>query len=180
MLFESASLSPQGRLEAIERLFEELARRKGGVPPEPGHVPVAVLEAYGAWETPLRHRLEAAFTSATDRRLRCRLRALERSLNALPSELMAALAAEPADNWPAFYRALMRLHAQVSNTLPDIDPEEYAAELRRTVELAAAVSEHSLVCINAAGLFTLLLMQVELERQHPSRPPKRRRRRRRR
>lgn len=178
MLFESTSLSPQGRLEAIERLFEELVRREGSAPPEPGHVPLAVLETYGAWETPLRHRLEAALAGATDRRLRCRLRALERMLNALPAELMAALAAGPSDNWPAFYRALMLLHVQVSNTLPDIDPEEYAAELRRTVELAAAVSEHSPVRISAAGLFTLLLMQVELERQHPSRPPKRKRRRR--
>lgn len=166
MLFERAKLTPAGRLEAIERLFESFARREQGVP-EPGHVPVEALEAYGAFETPVRHMLEAACARTKDRTLLRQLRKIERELNALPESLMATLCAEPKENWLDFYRRLLNLHKLMAEVNGDTDPEEYEGLLRRMAVLAGTVSRHSRVRIEAPACFTLMLMQVELDRQHP-------------
>lgn len=166
MLFDHQVLTPQGRLVAMERLFEQHARREGELL-DHGHVPVAVLEAFGAFETPLRHMLEAAVAHATDRTQVAQLRKIERTLNALPDALMGTLCAEPSEDWLGFYRRLIELHNLTTDTNAELDSEEYEAMLQRMVLLADTVSRHSRVRVEAAAAFTLLLMQVELQRQHP-------------
>ena len=174
MLFERTSITPQGRLDTIEHLFEQVARRDT-VPPEPGHLPVEVLEAYGAFETPVRHVLEAAFSRPRPRAALLPLRRIERALNALPESLMGALRTGPQDNWLDFYRRLINLHRLIGDAHPDVSPDEYAAMLQRMVTLADTVSRHSPVRMEAGAVFALLLMQVELERQHPKRKKTRKR-----
>ena len=171
MLFEHRQLTPQGRLEAIERLFEQHARREGEVL-DHGHVPVEVLEAYGAFETPVRHTLEAAVAHTKDREHAAQLRKIERTLNALPDALMGSLCAEPGGDWLGFYRKLIELHNLITDTAAELDSEEYEAMLQRMVLLAESVSLHSRVRVEAAAAFTLLLMQVELQRQRPKKPKK--------
>lgn len=175
MLFEHQVLTPQGRLEAMERLFEQFARREGEVL-DHGHVPLEVLEAFGSFETPVRHTLEAAVSHAKERNHVAALRKIERTLNALPDALMGTLCAEPGENWLGFYRRLIELHNQITDTAAELDSEEYAAMLQRMVLLADTVSRHSRVRMEAASAFSLLLMQVELQRQQAKkRKPKQRR-----
>lgn len=179
MLFEQNTLTPQGRLVAIEQLFEQLAQREG-TPPDAGHVPVAVLEAYGAFETPVRHMLEAAFTHTKDRTTLSRLRKIERALNTLPEALMTTLRTGANGNWLVFYRRLIELHGLMTDAETEPDAEEYGAMLHRMAVLAGLVSRHSCVTMEAEQAFTLLLMQIELRRQqHPKRPRKRARKKRR-
>lgn len=175
MLFETQVLTPQGRLVAMERLFEHHARREGDLL-DHGHVPVAVLEAFGAFETPVRHAMEAAVAHAKDRTEAAALRKIERTLNALPDALMASLCAEPGEDWLCFYRRLIELHTLITDTKAELDSEEYEAMLQRMVLLADAVSRHSRVRMEAAAAFTLLLMQVELQRQRPKKPKRKARR----
>lgn len=176
MLFDHQVLTPQGRLVAMEQLFEQHARREGELL-DHGHVPVDVLEAFGAFETPVRHTLEAAVAHTKDRTHAARLRKIEKTLDALPDALMGTLCAEPGEDWLGFYRRLIELHNLITDTAAELDTEEYAAMLQRMVTLADTVSRHSRVRIEAAAAFTLLLMQVELQRQAPKkakRKPKRR------
>lgn len=175
MLFEHQVLTPQGRLEAMERLFEQCARREGELL-DHGHVPVEVLEAFGAFETPVRHALEAAVAHTKDRSHAAQLRKIERTLNALPDALMGTLCAEPGENWLGFYRRLIELHNLITDTAQELDSEEYEFMLQRMVQLAECVSRHSRVRLEAASAFTLLLMQVELQRQKPKKPKKKARR----
>lgn len=175
MLFDHQVLTPLGRLEAMARLFEQHARREGEVL-DHGHVPVEVLEAFGAFETPVRHALEAAVATTKDRSHAAQLRKIERTLNALPDALMGTLCAEPGDNWLAFYRRLIELHNLITETASELDSEEYEHMLQRMVLLADTVSRHSRVRVEAASAFTLLLMQVELQRQHPKKPKRKPRR----
>ncbi len=175
MLFDTQVLTPQGRLVAMERLFEQQARREGELL-DHGHVPVEVLEAFGAFETPVRHALEAAVSRTKERTHAAQLRKIERTLNALPDALMGSLCAEPGEDWLGFYRRLIELHNLITDTHAELDTEEYAAMLQRMVTLADAVSRHSRVRVEAGSAFTLLLMQVELQRQRPKkakRKPKR-------
>lgn len=175
MLFDHQVLTPLGRLEAMARLFEQHARREGDVL-DHGHVPVEVLEAFGAFETPVRHALEAAVANTKDRSHAAQLRRIERTLNALPDALMGTLCAEPGDNWLDFYRRLIELHNLITDTASELDSEEYEHMLQRMVLLADTVSRHSRVRVEAASAFTLLLMQVELQRQHPKKPKRKPRR----
>lgn len=175
MLFDHQVLTPQGRLVAMESLFEQLARREGDLL-DHGHVPVEVLEAFGAFETPVRHMLEAAFAHTKDRALAAHLRKIERALNALPDALMGTLCAEPGEDWLGFYRRLIELHNLVTDTTAELDHEEYQGMLQRMVMLADSVSRHSRVRVEADSAFALLLMQVELQRQRTQktkRKPKR-------
>lgn len=175
MLFDHQVLTPQGRLVAMEKLFEQHARREGELL-DHGHVPVEVLEAFGAFETPVRHTLEAAVSHTKDRTLIARLRKIERTLNALPDALMGTLCAEPSEDWLGFYRRLIELHNLITDTAAELDSEEYELMLQRMIMLADSVSRHSRVRMEAAAAFTLLLMQIELQRQRakkPKRKPKR-------
>lgn len=175
MLFDHQVLTPQGRLVAMEKLFEQHARREGELL-DHGHVPVEVLEAFGAFETPVRHTLEAAVSHTKDRTRIARLRKIERTLNALPDALMGTLCAEPSEDWLGFYRRLIELHNLITDTAAELDSEEYELMLQRMIMLADSVSRHSRVRMEAAAAFTLLLMQIELQRQRakkPKRKPKR-------
>lgn len=176
MLFDHQVLTPQGRLVAMEKIFEQHARREGELL-DHGHVPVEVLEAFGAFETPVRHALEAAVAHTKDRAHIASLRKIEKTLNALPDALMGTLCAEPSEDWLGFYRRLIELHNLITDTAAELDSEEYELMLQRMVMLADCVSRHSRVRMEAAAAFTLLLMQIELQRQRPKkdkRKPKRR------
>ena len=78
MLFEREELTSQGRLLVLERLFEQAAAR-GGAAPEPGHVPVDTLHAYGEFETHVRYLLEAAACQENTLYRKARLKKLENS-----------------------------------------------------------------------------------------------------
>lgn len=169
MLFERTALTPQGRLQALVRHFEQTARRAAPVPAE-GHVPLETLEAYGNFATHVRYLLESA--APETREQKARVSKIERMLNALPQELMATLPTGPEGNWMAFYRRLIQLHGLILEAEIPLEEEEYATFLQKMVQLAEAVSCASAVEVKAASMFTLLLLQVELQRQ---RPKKRRR-----
>lgn len=175
MLFDHQVLTPQGRLVAMEKIFEQHARREGELL-DHGHVPVEVLEAFGAFETPVRHTLEAAVAHTKDRTHIARLRKIEKTLNALPDALMGTLCAEPGEDWLGFYRRLIELHNLITDTAAELDSEEYELMLQRMVMLADSVSRHSRVRMEAAAAFTLLLMQIELQRQRPKKAKRKPRR----
>ncbi|MBO5683730.1 MAG: hypothetical protein J6R92_02165 [Akkermansia sp.] len=171
MLFERETVTPQGRLAAMEELFARVAKRSDAVH-EPGHVPVEALEAYGDLETPLRYMLEAASAGCKDRSRMAQLRKVEKCLNALPEALMTSLSAGPEENWLCLFRQLLQLHTMLTDAGIGTDAAEYASLLQKMVQLAEKVSQAAAVEISPASMFTLLLMQVEMQRINP---PRRRR-----
>lgn len=168
MLFERETVTPQGRLAAMEELFARVAKRSDTVY-EPGHVPVEALEAYGDLETPLRYMLEAASAGCKDRSRLAQLRKVEKCLNSLPDALMTSLSAGPDGNWLCMFRHLLQLHTLLTDTGIGTDAAEYATLLQKMVQLAETVSHAAAVEISPASMFTLLLMQVEMQRIHPRR-----------
>ncbi len=171
MLFERETVTPQGRLAAMEELFARVATRSEAVH-EPGHVPVEALEAYGDLETPLRYMLEAAAAGCKDRTRLAQLRKVEKCLNTLPDALMTSLSAGPGENWLCMFRHLLQLHTLLTDSGIGTDAAEYATLLQKMVQLAEKVSQAAAVEVSPASMFTLLLMQVEMQRINP---PRRRR-----
>lgn len=176
MLFERTAMTPQGRLQALVSHFEKTARRDAPVP-EAGHVPLETLEAYGDFATHVRYLLESAAPQSKEQKTL--LTKIERLLNALPHELMEALPTGPEGNWMAFYRRLLQLHGWIMEAEIPLEEAEYATFVQKMVALAENVSRHSAVEVNAASMFTLMLLQVELQRQRPAkrrRPARRKKR----
>ncbi len=176
--FQREQVTPQGRLQALESLFAELARREG-VAPVHGHVPVDILEAYGEFNSRLRFLLEAEDNRNSDPARHRQLKRIERELDALPESIMESLTASPQENWLGFYRRLVHLHNMLEDAQPELDAEEYATIIQKMVQLASRVSQASCVEINAASMFSLLLIQVELHHQEESqRKPRKKKRKR--
>ncbi len=178
MLFERETVTPHGRLAAMEELFARVAKRRDTAH-EPGHVPVETLEAFGDLETPLRYMLEAASAGCKDRARLSQLRKVEKSLNNLPEALMTSLSAGPDENWLCLFRHLLQLHTLLTDAGIGTEAGEYATLLQKMVQLAERVSQAARVEISPASMFTLLLMQVEMQRiNHPRkrRKPARKRR----
>lgn len=171
MLFERETVTPQGRLAAMEELFARVAKRKD-TQYEHGRVPVEALEAYGDLETPLRYMLEAAAAGCKDRARLAELRKVEKCLNTLPEALMTSLSAGPDGNWLCMFRHLLQLHTLLTDAGIGTDIAEYSTLLQKMVQLADKVSQVATVEVSPASMFTLLLMQVEMQRLNP---PKRRR-----
>lgn len=178
MLFERETVTPHGRLAAMEELFARVAKRRDTAH-EPGHVPVETLEAFGDLETPLRYMLEAASAGCKDRARLSQLRKVEKCLNNLPEALMTSLSAGPDENWLCLFRHLLQLHTLLTDAGIGTEAGEYATLLQKMVQLAEKVSQAARVEISPASMFTLLLMQVEMQRiNHPRkrRKPARKRR----
>ncbi len=171
MLFERETVTPQGRLAAMEELFARVAKRSDAEH-IPGRVPVEALEAFGDLETPLRYMLEAAAAGCKDRTRLAQLRKVEKCLNALPEALMTSLSAGPEENWLCMFRHLLQLHTLLTDAGIGTDAAEYSTLLQKMVQLAEKVSQAAAVEISPASMFTLLLMQVEMQRINP---PRRRR-----
>lgn len=168
MLFERETVTPQGRLAAMEELFARVARRSG-IPHSSGHVPVDALEAFGDLETPLRYMLEAAAAGCKDRTRLAQLRKVEKCLNTLPDAVMTSLSAGPEENWLCMFRHLLQLHTLLTDAGIGTDAAEYSTLLQKMVQLAEKVSQAAAVEISPASMFTLLLMQVEMQRINPPR-----------
>ncbi|MBR2145483.1 MAG: hypothetical protein IKK73_08135 [Akkermansia sp.] len=168
MLFERETVTPQGRLAAMEELFARVARRSE-IPHSPGHVPVDALEAFGDLETPLRYMLEAAAAGCKDRTRLAQLRKVEKCLNTLPDAVMTSLSAGPEENWLCMFRHLLQLHTLLTDAGIGTDAAEYSTLLQKMVQLAEKVSQAAAVEISPASMFTLLLMQVEMQRINPPR-----------
>ena len=147
----------------MEELFARVAKRSNTVH-EPGHVPVEALEAYGDLETPLRYMLEAAAAGCKERTRLSQLRKVEKCLNSLPDALMTSLSAGPEENWLCMFRHLLQLHTLLTDAGIGTDAAEYATLLQKMVQLAEKVSRAAAVEISPASMFTLLLMQVEMQR----------------
>ncbi|MBQ3240367.1 MAG: hypothetical protein IJB00_04190 [Akkermansia sp.] len=167
MLFERKPLTPQGRMQTLESIFEQVARRPGETPAV-GRVPLRALEAYGDFETHLRYVLEANAATA-GRERRSTIRRVERALNTLPDALLTSLPAGPDNNWLCFFRQLVQFHRLLTEAEIGLEQEDYTNIVLKMVQLAEAVSECSSVTVNAASMFALLLLQVELHHQHPHR-----------
>lgn len=167
MLFERKPLTPQERMQTLEAIFEQVARRPGEAPAA-GRVPLRALEAYGDFETHLRYVLEAGAAHAGKDR-RATIRRVERALNILPEALLTSLPAGPENNWLCFFRQLVQFHRLLVQAEIGLEQEDYTNIVLKMVQLAEAVSECSSVAVNAASMFALLLLQVELNQQHPRR-----------
>ena len=163
MLFERETVTPHGRLATMEELFARVARRETTTY-EPGRVPVEALEAFGNLETPLRYMLEAASSGCKDRTRLAQLRKVEKCLNTLPDALMTSLSAGPEENWMCMFRHLLQLHPLLTDAGIGTDAAEYSTLLQKMVQLAETVSQAAAVEISPASMFTLLLMQVEMQR----------------
>lgn len=167
MLFERKPLTPQERMQTLEAIFEQVARRPGEAPAA-GRVPLRALEAYGDFETHLRYVLEAGAAHAGKER-RATIRRVERALNTLPEALLTSLPAGPENNWLCFFRQLVQFHRLLVQAEIGLEQEDYTNIVLKMIQLAEAVSECSSVAVNAASMFALLLLQVELHQQHPRR-----------
>lgn len=163
MLFERETVTPQERLATMEELFTRVARRKDRNPQQ-GRVPAQALEAFRNLEIPLRYMLEAASAGCKNRSRLAQLRKVEKSLNTLPEALMTSLTAGPEENWLCMFRHLMQLHTLLTDAGIGTDATEYATLLQKMVQLAETVSHAAAVEISPASMFTLLLMQVEVQR----------------
>ncbi len=179
MLFEREQLTPEGRLRALESLFGQLAQRPGGAPKR-GVVPVDILEAYGDFNAHIRFLLEAAASQGCDAVRARHLKRLSHELDALPESIMDTLPAGPKENWLNFYRRLIHLHNMLEDAQLGLDEDEYSSLILKMVQMAERVSTASAVDVNAASMFTLLLIQVHLHRQDESkqRQPRRKKRKR--
>ncbi len=164
MLFEREQLTPAGRLQTLEQLFAQLARRPGEAPKH-GYVPVDILEAYGDFNAHIRFLLEAAANKGGDAARVRQLRRVERELDALPESIMDTLPAGPEENWLNFFRKLIQLHRMLEDAQLDLDAEEYRSLILKMVQMADCVSKASAVEVNAASMFALLLIQVHLHHQ---------------
>lgn len=164
MLFEREPLTPQKKLDTLTRLFHQAARR-GKVCVLSGHVPVAVMEAHGELDAHVRFILEAASRRAPERELQARLRKIEKLLDSLPEAIMTALPAGPDENWLCLYRRLVQLHGLLREDM--LDAEEYAVIVQKMAALAGEISRVSAVEVNGASMFTLLLLQVQLQECAP-------------
>ncbi len=180
MLFEREQLTPQGRLQALESLFGQLARREGDAPKR-GYVPVDILEAYGDFNAHIRFLLEAAASQGGDPARVRKLKRIERELDTLPESIMDTLPAGPGENWLNFYRRLIQLHNMLEDAQLGLDGEEYRSLILKMVQVAECVSRASAVEVNAASMFTLLLIQVHLhhEDEGKRRKPRKKKRKRR-
>ena len=168
MLFERETVTPHGRLAAMEELFAKVAKRSDAAL-APGRVPVETLEAFGNLETPLRYMLEAAAAGCKDRTRLAQLRKVEKCLNSLPEAIMTSLTAGPEENWLCMFRHLLQLHTLLTDAGIGTDAAEYSTLLQKMVQLAETVSQAAAVEISPASMFTLLLMQVEMQRINPPR-----------
>ncbi len=171
MLFEREQLSPLGRIQVIEAIFSKMARRPN-TDGEPGRVPLEILEAYGDFNAHTRFILEATACQPGDRERHRQLRKIERELDALPACIMETLPAGPTENWLGFYRRLIHLHEMLEELHLDLDAEEYSSLIQKMVQLADSVSRAGAVEVNAASMFTLLLIQVHLHRREDARSRK--------
>lgn len=168
MLFERETVTPHGRLAAMEELFAKVAKRDDAAL-APGRVPVETLEAFGDLETPLRYMLEAASAGCKDRTRLAQLRKVEKCLNSLPEAIMTSLTAGPEENWLCMFRHLLQLHTLLTDAGIGTDAAEYSTLLQKMVQLAEKASQAAAVEISPASMFTLLLMQVEMQRINPPR-----------
>lgn len=161
-------------MQTLEAIFEQVARRPGEAPAA-GRVPLRALEAYGDFETHLRYVLEAGAANASKER-RATIRRVERALDTLPAALLTSLPAGPENNWLCFFRQLVQFHRLLVQAEIGLEQEDYTNIVLKMVQLAEAVSECSTVTVNAASMFALLLLQVELHQQRPRRQRTTRRR----
>ncbi len=168
MLFELEPLTPQQEADMLCRFFAEAATRNREAP-EPGHVPVDVLEAYGDLNTHLRYMLEAIAGQHRDRETRLRLRRITAMLDALPSDIIATLPATTSDNWTLAYRKLIRLHRLLCELNLGLDAQEHTIILQQMAHLAERISLASAVEISAGSMFALLLIQEHLNHTRPVR-----------
>lgn len=168
MLFERETVTPHGRLAAMEELFAKVAKRSDAAL-APGRVPVETLEAFGNLETPLRYMLEAAAAGCKERTRLAQLRKVEKCLNSLPEAIMTSLTAGPEENWLCMFRHLLQLHTLLTDAGIGTDAAEYSTLLQKMVQLAEKASQAAAVEISPASMFTLLLMQVEMQRINPPR-----------
>ena len=168
MLFERETVTPHGRLAAMEELFAKVAKRSDAAL-APGRVPVETLEAFGNLETPLRYMLEAAAAGCKERTRLAQLRKVEKCLNSLPEAIMTSLTAGPEENWMCMFRHLLQLHTLLTDAGIGTDAAEYSTLLQKMVQLAEKASQAAAVEISPASMFTLLLMQVEMQRINPPR-----------
>ena len=168
MLFERETVTPHGRLAAMEELFAKVAKRNDAAL-APGRVPVETLEAFGNLETPLRYMLEAAAAGCKERTRLAQLRKVEKCLNSLPEAIMTSLTAGPEENWMCMFRHLLQLHTLLTDAGIGTDAAEYSTLLQKMVLLAEKASQAAAVEISPASMFTLLLMQVEMQRINPPR-----------
>lgn len=176
MLFEKEELTSKGRLLVLERLFEQAAARSGTAP-QPGHVPVETLHAYGEFETHARYLLEAAASQQNTTVRKARLKRLEKALNALPDTLMASLPVGPGGNWLAFYRSLTKFLSLMDEAEIALDEDEYTTFIQKLIQMAGSVSDASAVKVDGGSMFALMLIQNEMLRSRkPKRKPRRKRR----
>lgn len=175
MLFEREALTPRRKLDTLTRLFHQFSERKGECARD-GHVSVAVMDAHGELDARLRYILEAASRRSPSREQHARLRKIEKLLDSLPEAIMTSLPATADENWMCLYRRLVELHRLLKEDL--LDAEEYSALVQKMATLAAEVSRESAVSINGASMFTLLLLQLQLEECSPRRKRRPRKRKR--
>ncbi len=176
MLFEKEPLTPQGKADVLARLFCSVATRVSASEQQHGSVPREVLEAYGDLSTHVRFMIEAAAHVKRNNETKKQLRKIEKLLDALPECIMHSLEVGPNGNWMQLYRKLVQLHGLLEDALPTPDAEEYTAILQKLIRMAETVAEHAAVHINAASMFTLLMMQVHLHKYSPSKKKSPRRR----
>ena len=169
MLFEREPLTPKGKANVLTGIFAEVAGRSASDKSAQGVVPREVLEAYGDLSSHVRFMIEAAAHTQLSKEAHKNLRKVEKLLDALPECIMQSLKASAMSNWMLLYRKLEQLHGLLEDNLPAPDADEYYAIVRKLVRMAETVATHASVQINAASMFTLLLMQAHLHKYAPTR-----------
>lgn len=163
MLFEREQLTPVGRLKVMNSLFAQIAAKEGAES-EAWHVPHEVLYAYGELNAHVRYIMESVGGARS-----AALRKAEKLLDALPESIMTSLHAGPEENWLCMYRQLVVLYEQMEEIGVEVDEDDYVSILQKMLRLVEHVSAAGRVEVNAASMFTLLLMQVHLHRHSPVR-----------
>ncbi len=176
MLFEREPLTEQGKIQVLNRIFNRVSRRKGASPPAPGHMPPAVLMAYGDCANHINYIIESLKNADLSRSQKLKLRQVEKLAATLPNAMATSMTASPWENWLCLCRHLLRAMEGMEHLGWKIDQDEYETLTSKIIQLVSTVSQASVVEVNAASMFTLLLMQKVLQRRR-RRTPKRRRKR---
>ncbi len=171
MLFEQIKLTAEKCHAIIYRVFLKAAVKIDATPTN--SVPIPVLEEHGTLDRRVRYLCEARAQQHKFNRERMKaIRAVERTLDQLPSLIVEGLKKTAEEDWLTVYKNLIKLHEDILTARLCVEVEEYEALVQQIILLADEISKASCVEVNASSMFALLLMQVHIKNDGSKKPAK--------
>ncbi len=160
MLFESTEPTPELIKELLLRSLNHHSTKPDVETQDGPHVavPAKLIALHGELDHRLRYAYNSVSPSATAEQLKV-IRELKRQLDLLPSATIEALQNTSYQGWMQFFKILIKVHQLCVEAKLFHDSEEYERTLRLLTQLAKELVCASPVQINAASLFSLMLLE---------------------